>query len=335
MDLNKNYYQCLGVDKNCTEEDIKKAFRKLSKTHHPDKGGDSSTFQEINEANSVLSDKTKKETYDVQSPHGKNPRRSNFSFEDLFSGGNGFSSFSGFQNIMEDLDLNINIQVSLKEIYNNTEKTIKYKRYVPCSTCDATGFDEESSSTTCSNCGGNGVVRDIFGRQFRCNHCNGTGSTKKACKRCNGDKLVLTDETMVIDFAYIAYGDTPKKISKRGFGNFSKQMRGNVGNFNVTLIPITNSDYRQDGFNLYHTIKLSIRDAILGTKYRYTHLDDKKIDIKITPNTNNGDKFKIPSLGLLHNKSGTRGDLIIIVELFINYETLGDSELKMIETINF
>ena len=345
MDLNKNYYQILGVDKNADDSAIKKSYRKLANKHHPDKGGSEDKFQELNEANTVLSG-DERDVYDMQSPHGQHPMQQGFgggfggggggfggvNLDDLFR--NGFGRGSGFP-VREELDLNMSLKVSLKEIFNNSTKTVKYNRKIHCKTCDGVGRVNNGESPSCRACNGSGRERYPNGMEGICKACHGTGKIHSNCKTCDGTKLEDTQETLKIDFVFIAGGGHAKTVARPGLGNASKESISRVGDLNITLVPLFDKKYEQKGLDLYYTIKVDIKTAILGGKVRYVHLDDKSLDIKIPPKTKNGDIFRMSGKGLMRNREGSRGDFYVKVELDINYDKLNDSDLKLIENINF
>lgn len=359
MDLNKNYYHILGVDKNADDTEVKKAFRNLSKTHHPDKGGDDNKFKEINEASSVLSDTQKRNRYDNSSPHGKNFRNSGFqnmngfnfsykesapnygdpfeSYRTSFGGDiedflrrSGFGSFQR-NDIFEDLDIKININISLEEIYNNRTKEFTYIRNVPCNTCAGSGEVNMSGHVTCHHCTGSGRM-NLNGRDTICNNCSGTGRiTKKVCNDCNGSKLKAKKETVPLTNLFIL-SDSERSIAYNNYGNYSKFVKDKVGRLILTLTPIFGEKYKKVGKDLYFKTKIDFKTAILGGSFEYEHLDGK-ISIKIPDKTNNGSRLKLKDKGLIMSPAGNRGDLYIDVEVYIDYDKLTDSNIEILKTL--
>ncbi len=357
MDYNKNYYQVLGIDKNTNEQDIKKAFRNLSKTHHPDKGGDSNKFKEINEAHSILTDTAKRQQYDNSSPHGKTYRPSagfgggNTRNPFAEGYGNPFESYkttfgfdiedflrkSGFkpqEEIFEDLDIEININVPLDEIYNNKSKEFTYVRNIYCSTCDGTGEVNMNGHVSCHHCSGSGRTSNPNGRDSICTNCGGSGKiTKKICNDCNGSKLKLKKETLPLSNLFVL-SDSPRSIAYNGYGNFSKFYRGRTGRLVLHLVPLTNDKYKKVGKDLYFKTKLDFKTAILGGVFEYEHLDGKVYSVKIPEKTNNNARFKLKEKGLMITPQGNRGDLYIDIELFIDYNKLKENDIEILKKLS-
>jgi len=313
MDVNKNYYSILELDKNSSDDEIKKSFRSLSKIHHPDKGGDDNIFKEINEANSILSDSNKRNQYDVQSPHGRsyNPNRGGFN---PFGGGSsqfesdfGFnindffqrSGFGGFNRneVFEDLDIEIAVQVSLEDVYNNKTNDITYNRYVVCDTCRGSGKNGDNTCTT-----------------------------------CNGTKVKYIKQTLPISNVFIV-SDMQRTISFDNYGNSSKHFSNRVGRLYLTLIPLPNNNYIKSGRDLFYKKELDFRTAILGGNFEYKHLDGKTYSVKIPEKTSNGSRFKLKDKGMMFNAIGNRGDLYIDIQIIIDYTTLTDDDIEILKSL--
>ena len=333
MDLNKNYYQALGLDKNATDDDIKKAYRKAAVQHHPDKGGDAEQFKIINEANTILSDQSSKHEYDNKSPHGKtyNPR----STHDFFGGGNpfedmfrNFSSFSYRQEPIENLDIKVQLDVTLQDIYQNKNKEIKYTRDVPCSYCDATGFEQDDDYSDCETCGTRGYNTQ---NGTVCQTCSGTGKKyKNTCKKCSGSKIGKKQESINIESIFNLQGS--QNLLYRGLGNFSKNHRNKAGSLVIYINEIPNDLYeRTDNGDLIYNLNLNFTDAILGKNFELKHLDDKTYNIKIPEKTEEGKKFKLSGKGLLQ-RNGVRGDLIIICNIIIDYSKISNDFITWLKT---
>jgi molecular chaperone DnaJ len=346
MDYNKNYYQELGIDKNATEEDIKKAYRKLAHQHHPDKNqgdkGSEAKFQTINEANSILSDSKSKQEYDQRSPHGNaySPFQpfggggfpgGGFEFHfggnagDMFSqffgsdspfGGGGFNPFQRREEFMENLDINMNVTVNLKQIYLNENLNIQFKKFVSCDDCNGTGFDKQSHSDDCEICNGTGREHGQT-----CNYCKGDGKVYTGtCKTCNGEKIILKDAEVTMQ--NLSQLRNNIRNAHRGFGHQSKYYREKVGSLILNLIVDRNDKYEiVNGHELHQNLDIHFQDAIDGAEIIYTHIDDTTIKIKLPNKTKNGDIIRVKDKGLLMNEK-QRNDLYLKINIIINYERI-------------
>lgn len=330
MDYNKNYYDTLGVNKNASDDEIKKAYRRLSKIHHPDinETGSDDKFKEINSAYSVLSDSNLKQEYDTHSPHGNSYTPfsnsfggfrfggfgGNFQFDDLFN--SFFGGFNPFQNeeFRENLDININTKINLKQIYLNEILKIKYNKFIRCDKCNGTGFDTESKSDICDVCDGTGKHNGKI-----CEYCLGTGKIYSGkCDKCNGEKVVLFEADINIE--NISQLRNHNKGVYNGYGHQSKYYRDKVGKLILNIKIDRNDDYIiENMYDLSKTIDIHFQDAIDGNEIYYNHIDDTNIKIKLPEKTKNGDIIKLKDHGLLKNDK-IRGDLYLKINIIINYE---------------
>jgi molecular chaperone DnaJ len=334
MDVNKNYYNILGVDKNATSDEIKKKYRKLAREYHPDvtKTKDDARFKEISEAFSVIGDDKNKTQYDTQSPHGKDYRPGQ-SFHFNMGGFNPFGGFGGnpfsgnpFEDLFnmfhrreefpENLDLIHRINITLKDVYNNTQIPIKFIRNIKCPECNFTGFDPKSEEFECDACDGKGT--DGF---TKCRFCNGTGKIHNGtCKRCDGEKVVSNNEefaftnTFRIDKGFIKY--------MRGLGHQSKHYQNKIGTLTIEANYIHDERYVREGSNLIYGLDLHFQKAIDGYDYIYQHLDDKKYTLKIPAKTKDGDLLRMQHKGLIYDENDNRGDLLFKINIIIDYELL-------------
>ena len=331
MDINKNYYTILGINKNANDLDIKKAFRKKANETHPDKhNGDDKQFKIINEAHQVLGDNSKKPQYDNQSPHGKsyNPHAGGFGGFG-FNQGNPFSAFEQFfgrgfgqqqqqqqrqESFREDLDIVANMNIDLKRIYDNKTLTIKYKRRVKCNNCKGTGFDRSSESFSCDVCDGKGV--DAYG--FKCESCLGEGKIfSGTCKTCNGNKVISKDQEINLEKTYIIRQST--KNINRGFGHHSRYYREKIGALIVNINFVNDEKYEIKNNDLHHKKNIHFQDAIDGKEILYTHVDLSQIKIKLPPKSKDGDIIRLKNKGLL-NDNNVRGNLYIKVNIIVDYD---------------
>jgi len=336
MDYNKNYYQELGVDKNASDDDIKKAYRKLAHKHHPDKNqGDKNSetlFQRANEANQILSDPKSRQEYDLRSPHGNsyspNPFGNGFEFHfgngpgDIFSQFFGENSPFGFnpfrrEEFQENLEINVTLNINLKQIYTNENFNIKFKRNVTCENCKGTGFDNKSKSDTCEVC--EGLGRDRYGKT--CIYCKGDGKIYTGqCKTCKGEKVVSADTEITMQ--NLSQLRQSVKNVQRGYGHQSKHYKDKVGNLVLNIIVDKNDKYQiVNNFELHQVLDVHFQDAIDGFEFLYDHIDDTKLKIKLPEKTKNNDIIRIKDKGLLINEKD-RSDLYLKISIIIDYERL-------------
>jgi len=336
MDINKNYYEILGVDKKATEDDIKKIFRKKANETHPDKhGGDDSDFKKINEAYQILGDKEKRSQYDVKSPNGNNYQPMG-DFHTFFSqhfggGGNPFDFFGGNDpfdvfrrrkpDFYEELDTSVKINVTLEDIYNDKNVKVKFRRNVHCSDCNGSGFDKNSESYECDICDGTGKVWENVVGEIKCKYCNGTGRIHSGiCKKCNGNKLESRDEEFQLNNTHRLVNSETKYF--QGYGHQSKYFRNKRGNLILDIVVIDNNKFERKRDGLYYKLDLHYEDAINGMDFEFIHLDGKKYKIVIPPKTKNGDILNMKNKGLLINPQ-TRQNLYFVVNIIIDYSRVG------------
>lgn len=333
MDLNKNYYSVLGLDKNATKDDIKKSYRKLALVYHPDKNNGNKDsedkFKSVNDAYQVLGDDKSKAQYDSQSPHGKNynPYQNfnsgYFNMDDIFgSFMNGFSGFGGYtrsrnDGYYENLDIVINVDVDFKTVYENKPINIKYQRFVSCTTCDGTGFDPSGEKFDCEVCSGKG--KNLYG--FTCEQCHGRGYiTTGTCKTCNGAKVTTKQENFNINNTFQI--DKSIGIKKAGFGHQSKYYRHKAGNLTVNINYTNTTDYKVTPRGMEYILNLHYEDAINGVKSEIKLPNSKKYQVTIPPRTKDFDTLRLQNMGVITYDGKTRTDLFIIVNIVIDYDRL-------------
>lgn len=337
MDYNKDYYKELGVDKNATEEDIKKQYRKLAHQYHPDKNnGDDNKFKDISSAYSVLSDTKLKQEYDTRSPNGNSYSPfggfdgPGFEFhfggaEDMFNqffgGNNPFGSgFNPFGNQREEfrevLDINVSTTISLKNIYLNDNLNIKFKKFIHCEDCKGTGFDRASHSDICEICNGTGINK---GRT--CEYCQGEGKIYTGqCKKCKGEKVILKESEVTLQNVSQLRGSI--RNVHRGYGHQSKYYREKVGSLILSINVDRNDGYEIiNNFELSKTIDIHFQDAINGSEILYNHIDGNSIKIKLPEKTKNNDIIRIKEKGLLKSET-LRADLYLKINIIIDYERI-------------
>lgn len=320
--MSKDYYKILGVDKDATQEDIKKSYRKLAVKYHPDKNnGDSAfeeKFKEVAEAYDVLSNPDKKDQYDRYGSVGDNPfSGGGVPFEDLFSQfGDIFGSFTNRRNKQRrGSDLRVTVSVNLHDIIFGVNKKIKYTRHVKCDTCDGKGGDEIITCTPCQGSGHRSYTQNTpFGsiRQTAvCTHCQGTGKTvKNPCKTCSGQGTKVHQETVSIDIPKGAVNGN--YMSMPQYGNYVRD--GIPGDLQIIIEEIPDPKFKREDFNLIYDETISVIDAILGLEKNLKTPHNTDIRFNISPGTTHGKLLRIPGKGIpdLH---GNSGDLFIRMNL--------------------
>lgn len=329
----KNYYETLGVDKNASADDIKKAYRTLVKKYHPDlHPGDKAAaekFKEINEANEVLSDEKKRKQYDFEQEHpgfgGGNGGFSGFGgaggfggFEDIFGdifGGFGGGTRSRAQTKTRGEDITVELSLSFLDAAKGCKREIVYTRNEPCSSCRGTGAKGGTAYKTCERCGGTGQVQYTQSNGFfrsvsvkACDECRGTG--KKiidACPDCKGKGYQKKSTKLTLDIP--AGADTGSYIRKVGFGEASKN-GGNPGDLIIVMKVEPSKIFKRKNFDLYVEVPISFKTAVAGGKIKIPLIDDV-FEYSIPEGTQSGKTFFVRGKGIKSSR-GT-GDLYIIV----------------------
>lgn len=340
--MSKDYYKILEVDRNATQEEIKKSYRKLALKFHPDKNdGDKiaeEKFKEISDAYSILSDPDKKSQYDRfgsvdgSSGGGSNP----FNMDDLFSQfgdifGNGFGRRNGTQQ-RRGSDLRVKVNVTLNDIIFGCTKKIKYTRHDKCKSCDGKGGEELTTCLVCQGAGHRSVVQNTpFGtiRQSAvCNHCSGSGkSVKNPCKSCSGNGTQVKQETVDIEIPKGAVNGSFMSMSQ--YGNC---IRGGVpGDLQIVVEEIPDPLFKREELNLIYDDNVSVIDAILGTEKILKTPHGQEIKFNINPGTSHGKLLRISGKGIPDvHFPGNMGDLIIRVNLKIP-KTVSNEEKELLQ----
>ncbi len=343
----KDYYAILGVEKNASAEEIKKAFRKLASKYHPDKKeGDEAKFKEISEAYAVLSDAKKRAEYDTygRSYSGMGGARPGwgagggveFDLNDIFEGfSDMFGGFGGRGTTTRarGRDISIDIEISLKEsVFGVTRKVLLTKNNV-CATCEGTGADKKAGVTTCTTCNGNGKIRETrqsilgtFTTVRECNVCDGRGSIPKvACKDCGGRGVLKSeDEIEIVIPSGIENGEM---IRMTGRGEAIRN--GTPGDLYIKVHVQKHPSIVRDGANLKSVLSIKLTDALLGASYTVETLD-ANVTVKIPAGIKSGDMLRIKEKGV---KDGSkRGDFLVKVVIDIPQKLTRNAK-KLIEEL--
>ena len=357
----RDYYEVLGVDRNASANDIKKAYRKLAIQYHPDKQHDKTDaekkeaeekFKEAAEAYSVLSDADKKARYD-QFGHEGLGGAGGFSgagmdmndifsmFGDIFGGRGGFGGFGGFGGGSSNAapqkfrgsDQRVKVKMTLQEIANGVTKKFKLKKYVPCTHCGGTGA-EGNATETCPDCKGTGRVirtqQSFFGMmrtEAVCPRCNGEGKIiKNRCPHCNGDGVVMGEEVVEVQIpAGVMDG---MQLSMRGKGNAGKR-NGIPGDLLILVEEESHPDLIRDENDLIYNLLLDIPTAILGGFAEIPTIDGRA-KVTIDPGTQPGKVLRLRGKGLPTLNGYGKGDIVVNISIYIP-EALSKDEKKAIE----
>lgn len=361
----RDYYEVLGVSKNSTPDEIKKAYRQKAMQYHPDRNPGNKEaeekFKEAAEAYEVLSNPDKKARYD-QFGHagmsgaaggggfsGFNDINDIFShFADIFGGGRGNGGFGfdfGFggndggsaQRVRKGGNLRIKVKLTLEEAAVTTQKKIKLKKYVPCTHCGGTGAKDANSKVTCPTCQGRGQVihqqRSMFGiiqQASVCPQCNGSGEIiKNPCPYCHGNGIVQGEE--IIDLSIPAGVDNGMQLSMRNKGHAAAN-GGVNGDLIVAVEVADHNTFERDGSNLYLNYYVSFPQAALGAMVEIPTLDGHA-KIKIAPGTQGGQILRLQGKGMPELHSNHRGDLIVNVNVWTP-KSLNREEKELIEKLS-
>ena len=353
----------LGVEKNASADEIKKAYRKKAIQYHPDRNpGDKEAeekFKEAAEAYDVLSNPEKRARYDQFGHAGMSGAAGNggpfggfgggmsmddiFSmFGDIFGGHGGFGGFSGFgggggntqQRYHRGSDLRVKVKLTLKEISTGVEKKFKLKKYVPCPHCHGSGAEGNSGVETCPTCKGTGsVIRNqqtILGTmqtRTTCPTCGGEGHIiKNKCKECGGEGIVYGEEIVTVKIPKgVAEG---MQLSMSGKGNAGKH-NGVPGDLLILVEEEPDKELIRDENDLIYNLLLNFPTAALGGTVEIPTIDGK-VKVKIEPGTQPGKVLRLRNKGLPSVNGYGTGDLLVNVSIYVP-ETLSKDEKKALE----
>jgi molecular chaperone DnaJ len=362
----KDFYEILGVSKSSSQDEIKKAYRKVAMQFHPDRNpGDKAAeekFKEAAEAYEILSDADKRAQYDRFGHQAFSPGRGGggghsgggMNMDDIFSqfgdifgdespfgsffggGGNRRSAGGSRSKGTRGSNLRVKIKLNFEEIAKGAQKTIKVKKYVLCNTCNGSGAKDKNSVQNCGTCGGSGQVRRVqntFLGQMQtvttCPTCNGEGSTvTHKCTACKGDGRVYGEETMAIDIpAGVREG---MQLSLSGKGNAGER-GGAAGDLIVLIEEEPHQQLHRDGLNVAFDLHISIPDAVFGTQVEVPTIDGRA-KIKIPPGTQSGKIFRLKGKGFPNVNSYEKGDQLIQVNVWTP-QHVSSSEKEMLEKL--
>ena len=339
----KDYYKILGLNRNASPEEIKKAFHKLAHKYHPHKGGDEKKFKEINEAYQVLSDKAKRAQYDrfgrvFDGVSGENGSTPGFDFNwfwgkssaeggpnlefDFGELGDLFEDFFGFggepkrKDFKKGRHIKIDIEIPLEDTLKSQRKEISLYKQILCSRCQGKGAEPGTSVKECFSCRGTGQVQQIkrtffgsFTRWTVCPECGGEGYRfEKPCIVCRGEGRVKGEENIEI---FIPAGvDSNQVIEIKGKGNAGKR-GGKPGDLYIRILVKEHLVFERRGDDLYTVRSITFSQAALGDEIEIPTLEQKKILLKIPAGTESGKVLRISGKGIPRFSGYGRGNLYV------------------------
>jgi molecular chaperone DnaJ len=341
----KDYYETLGVDKKASQDEIKKAYRKLARKYHPDLNpGDKTAehkFKEINEAYEVLGDEKKRADYDH---FGKSP----------FDGGPGFDfrtytsgdrfDFGGFGDVFSDLfgarkgfeeaglrgpDLIMGIELTMEEAFNGVTKPITFNREINCNACGGTGAETYQQCSTCRGTGKVTASKGFFKMSQPCSSCGGTGrKTTKQCSACHGMGRTLHAESIKVKIP--AGADTGSRVRLKGMGG-AGQGRGTAGDLQIEITVRPHPLFTRKEDDLYLDLPVTFGEAALGAKIEVPTMEGATV-MTLPPGTQSGQKLKLSGKGFPSSRTGMRGSEFVTIKIAVP-KNISDKEKEAIREI--
>ncbi|WP_457554146.1 molecular chaperone DnaJ [Desulfobacula sp.] len=328
MTEKRDYYEILGVARDVSKQELKKAYRKLAIKHHPDKNPDNKEaeekFKEASEAYEVINDENKRQIYDQFGHRGLEGagHTGPSGFEDIFSSfGDIFEDFFGFggggsrgSRVQRGSDLQYNMTIDFMEAAFGTEKTISIPRMDICQTCKGSGCEKGTSPETCSHCHGTGQFiqsQGFFKVKTTCPYCKGQGRIiSNPCRKCRGaGRIEITRKVQVKIPAGV---DVGSKLRLTGEGEASPSAGGTCGDLYVVIDVKSHKFFQRDNADIICAIDISFIQAALGDEIDIPTLVGEK-KFKIPKGTQYGDIFRLRGEGISSLRTGRRGDQIIKV----------------------
>jgi len=339
--MSKDYYEILGIKKGASDQDIKRAYRRLAHKYHPDRSeGDEGRFKEINEAYQVLSNKQKRAQYDQFGPNfsGFNPGQgangfdfsgfsggADFDFSNLGDIGDIFESFfaggSRRRTYTQGNDLQTVQEITLEEAYAGVTKEIQYQTLEACSVCSGLGHDKSAGTKTCDKCAGKGEIKEVkksffgsFSQLRACDKCAGSGQIpNQICEVCRGEGRANTTKKIRIDIAPGVESGQLIKVAEAGEAGVKSAKSGDLY-IQINIKP--HAHFTRHGADLVLTHKLNLVDVLLDKPIEVETISGKKNKLKISPGSNLSTKIKVAGAGMPHLHRPGHGDLYVNLEVF-------------------
>lgn len=331
----KDYYQTLGVDRKASEDELKKAFRKLAMQYHPDRNKDDpkaeARFKEINEAYDVLKDPQKRAAYDQFGVEGVSGMSSGMGGGGGFAGGFGGAFSDIFEDMFGDMmgrgggartgpqrgqDMQYTMEITLEEAFKGVETTIKVPTHETCDKCNGSGAEAGTSEEQCPSCNGQGRMRmqqGFFTIERTCPTCNGAGKIiRDPCKKCTGQGRVRKEKTLKVKIP--AGIESGRRIRLAGEGEAGFR-GGPAGDLYVLLSVKPHKIFKRDGANIHCRVPIPMTTAALGGEIEVPTIGGARTKVKIPEGTQTGQQLRLKSKGMPVLRSDAVGDMFIEVQV--------------------
>ena len=331
---NTEYYDRLGVSKDASQDEIKRAYRKMSKKYHPDinkEPGAEEKYKEVQEAYETLSDDQKRAAYDQYGPDGAN----GFGGQGGFGGFDGGAGFGGFEDIFSSFfgggatrnpnaprqgdDLQYRVNLSFEEAIFGAEKEVHYNREATCKTCSGSGAKPGTSPVTCGRCHGQGVINvdtqtplGMMRRQVTCDVCHGTGQEiKEPCQTCHGTGHEKQSHKVSVKIPAGVETGQQIRLAGQGEAGFNGGPYGDL----FVIINVNPSDkFMRDGSTIYYTLNISFVQAALGDTVEVPTVHGN-VEMTIPAGTQTGKTFRLKGKGAPRLRGGSQGDQHVTVKI--------------------
>ncbi|MFQ9488799.1 molecular chaperone DnaJ [Streptococcus salivarius] len=331
---NTEFYDRLGVSKNASQDEIKRAYRKMSKKYHPDinkEPGAEEKYKEVQEAYETLSDDQKRAAYDQYGPDGAN----GFGGQGGFGGFDGGAGFGGFEDIFSSFfgggatrnpnaprqgdDLQYRVNLSFEEAIFGAEKEVHYNREATCKTCSGSGAKPGTSPVTCGRCHGQGVINvdtqtplGMMRRQVTCDVCHGTGQEiKEPCQTCHGTGHEKQSHKVSVKIPAGVETGQQIRLAGQGEAGFNGGPYGDL----FVIINVNPSDkFTRDGSTIYYTLNISFVQAALGDTVEVPTVHGN-VEMTIPAGTQTGKIFRLKGKGAPRLRGGSQGDQHVTVKI--------------------
>ena len=331
---NTEYYDRLGVSKDASQDEIKRAYRKMSKKYHPDinkEPGAEEKYKEVQEAYETLGDDQKRAAYDQYGPDGAN----GFGGQGGFGGFDGGAGFGGFEDIFSSFfgggatrnpnaprqgdDLQYRVNLSFEEAIFGAEKEVHYNREATCKTCSGSGAKPGTSPVTCGRCHGQGVINvdtqtplGMMRRQVTCDVCHGTGQEiKEPCQTCHGTGHEKQSHKVSVKIPAGVETGQQIRLAGQGEAGFNGGPYGDL----FVIINVNPSDkFTRDGSTIYYTLNISFVQAALGDTVEVPTVHGN-VEMTIPAGTQTGKTFRLKGKGAPRLRGGSQGDQHVTVKI--------------------